>query len=146
MADELILEPSDGRTRRRTAKAKLKLVDKQSSSPTMRLEAAFRAAYEETWKFPYYQTSPIEDRTHLKRMIEQLGEELATSLVADFFKAVVEVHKGGDPIVSRSRSSSIRDFNYHAPYLLLQRRRGPKLADRTAENVFEIAKAMGRTK
>jgi len=144
VADELILEPSDGRKRRRVAKAKLKLVDKPSSSPTMRLEAAFRTAYEETWKFPYYQTSPIEDRTHLKRMIEQIGEETATSLLTDFFKAVVPVAEGGDPVVSRSRCSSIRDFNYHAQYLLLQRRRGPKLADRTAENVAEVLKAMGR--
>lgn len=142
--DELILEPPDGRKRRRVAKAKLALVKKPSQSPTMRLEAAFRAAYEETWKFPYYQTSPAEDRGHLKRMIEQLGEETATSLVADFFRAVVPVCDGGDPVVSRSRCSSIRDFSYHAQYLLLQRRRGPQLATRTAENLSEVLKAMGR--
>ena len=142
-------ELSDSRRRRKTAKMTLDDILKRRATsmtvtPATRVEAAFRLAYERTWGFPYFQTSPSEDRHHINAILEQLGEDAILRLVNDFFDAVRPIAQGGDPVVSKCRCSNVRDFNYHAQYLLLKRQRGPQLAGRTADNVVEIRKAMGR--
>jgi len=143
VTDELTLEPPGGKRKRKVPTPQEKL---DSGSPTVRLEGAFQLAYEKQWGFPYFQTSPAEDRKHLAQMHAQLGEETACGLIAEFFAAVRPVAQGGDPVVSRCRHSNVRDFAFHAQYLLLRRKRGAALADRTADNVSEIMKATGRTR
>ena len=146
--DDLTLEsPPNGDRRHKKRKPAVRQTPEQklqSSSLTMRLEGAFEIGYATTWGIPYFQTSPAEDRKHLKAIGDQLGEDGGMALITAFFHAVVPVTKGGDPVVSRSRFSNIRDLSYHTQYLLLQRSRGPKIADRTSDNLHEATKAMGR--
>lgn len=137
--DGLTLVPPEGR-RRRKAPAK----PKPGASLTVVLERRFRELYEQTWGFPYFQTSVAEDRKHLKGIGEQLGEADGLALVEAFFAAVRPVSHGGDPVVSRCRNSNVRDLAFHAQYLLLKRSRGHGVADRTADNLHEVAKAMGK--
>lgn len=143
--DQFLQAPTATKGRRKTVAKKTPEDKLRSESATVRLEGHFEIGYQLTWNFPYYQTSPAEDRGHLKRMHEKLGEETAHWLIDEFFAAVVPVAKGGDPIVSKSRHSNVRDLSYHVPHLLTRRQRGT-LSDKTASNVHEIAKAMGRAK
>lgn len=148
MPEELRLTPSTGRRRKRAHQTPQQKLD--SSSPVVRLEGAFQIAYEALWGFPVI-LNPARDRTILKDMIEQLGsgdeavgEKVVASLIPKFFSAVRPVQHGGDPVVSKSRYSNVMDFRYHAQHLMLLEKRGPLLADRTASNVDEVSKAMGR--
>ena len=147
MPDDLDLQPSDGaRVKKRKPRAEQTPQEKiASSSPVVRTEGAFQMAYQETWRIPVV-LNHARDRAILKRLIDQLGEDLVRSLIPDFFRAVVPPAKGGDPIVSRSRWSNVMDFGYHAQYLLLKRQRGATPTERTANNVAEITKAMGKGK
>lgn len=152
--DDLVLESTTNGARPRKKRgpiAQQAPEDKlKSDSVVVRLEGAFQIAYQQQWGFPVI-LNYGRDRAVLKKLAEQLGEgderkgeTLTASLMKDFFRAVRPVSQGGDPAVSRCRYSNIPDFGYHAQYLLLQRRRGPTLAARTADNVSEIAKATGR--
>lgn len=146
MSDELTLRPSEGKVRKKRAPM---TIEGRLKSPTlsMRLLGKFMVGYANEWGHPYpVQFFERRDLTILKKMGEAWDEELVTSLMVDFFVAVRPVHKGGDPVVSKSRSSHVSDFMYHAQYLLLKRSRGSQLQDRTASNVHEISKAMGRKK
>lgn len=141
MSDELVLEPTDPKRRRKRQTPADKL---KSPSLTVRLEGVFEAEYEQCWKIPYFQTTPGEDRKKLKQLGEQLGEAGAVALIREFFVAVRPVTQGGDPVVSRCRFSNVRDLSFQTQYLLLQRSRGPQLSDRTATNIAEVARATGR--
>lgn len=114
-----------------------------SGSPTIRAEGAFQIAFESGWGFPVI-LNEIRDRTILKKLIDQIGEQAVLDLIPVFIRASQPVTRGGDPVVSRCRFANIPDFCYHAQYLLKKARSGPTLSDRTAENVAEAMKATGR--
>ena len=146
MADDenFALQP----TARRRAKPRERMTAERrllSENPTARLYGRFQVGYAKQWGIPLI-LNERRDQAILKELESQLGEELVASLIAQFFDAVRPVQQGGDPVVSRSRFSNLPDFKYHAQYLLLQRSRGPALAERTASNVHEIGKAMGLNK
>lgn len=139
MTDELILESDDGKKPSATAEIRLR-----SKSPVERLYGYFIQQYERAWGIPLI-LCVARDRAILKRFCDQLGEIETRTLIDEFFRAVRPVAKGGDPVVSKSRWSNLMDLSYHAQYLLLKRSRGNQLADRTASNLAEIRKAMGKS-
>jgi len=146
MSDELVLRPSEGKIRK---KRKPMTVEDRLKSPTlsMRLLGKFMVGYAKAWGHPYpVQFFEVKDLSILKKMGEAWGEDVVTSLIVDFFLAARPVEKGGDPVVSKVRSSHVSDFMYHSQYLMLKRSRGSPLQEKTASNVHEVTKAMGRKK
>lgn len=115
-----------------------------AGSATERLLGLFQLEFQRAWGFPV-RIEAARDRALLKRMHEQWGEETVSGLVPEFLRAAAPVHQGGDPVVSRCRAADVRDFYHHAPYLLLQRVRGPQLDRTTASNLHELFKAMRPT-
>lgn len=126
--DELILrskQPKPTKPRRQV-----------SDGSTVRVEQAFKSAFEQRWGFPLI-CNPGRDRKLLKGLIGQWGEAETAVLIPLFFATT-------DPEIRRCRFYNIPDFAYWSLKLRRIHGNGAGLQGRTAENVHEIAKAMGK--
>ena len=136
--DELILRPKEPTARRqRTAKAPTAIED---LSPTVRIEMAFKLAFERRFGFPMagVMYKAPRDRKLLKDIIAQEGESGTLALVHAFFGTT-------DPQIRyKARCYNVPDFSFFAPRLkLLQHGKDAHVHERTASNRDEIRKAMG---
>lgn len=139
--DELVLRPQEVKTQKpRRAKAPKKPKALEDYSPTYRAELAFKAAFEERFKFPMagVMFKMARDRKLLKDTIAEEGEAGTIALIQLFFRCT-------DPQIKRCRFYNVPDFRYWAPRLkLLSSGNHTDMHERTASNVHEISKAMGR--
>lgn len=132
MTDDLTLSPDAPR------RARKRSGDASTPAPSVRLEQQFKAEFERCWGFPPIMNPP-RDRKLLKTLVDQWDEAIVSALIPFFFTTT-------DPEVRRSRFYNVPDFYYWAPKLRrLQNGSGP-VHERTAANINEIAKAMGRDK
>jgi hypothetical protein len=141
---ELVLKPTEGKVRKKRKPLSAMTIDERLKSPTMsmRLLGHFMRNYERRWSHPYYlvlnkHESPSLDLKILGDMGEQWGEEVVVELIEEFFVST-------DPQVRRSRSYNTRDFQFCAPKLRMSKHGGGDIADKTASNIHEVSKAMGR--
>lgn len=127
--------------------AKPRRMRKPKAEPavSVRLEREFKVQFQTRYGFP-----PIvcegRDRKLLNTLVEQWGEEAVFELMRDFFLATRPGATGYQEI-RRLRWHNIPDFYTGAQ--ILRRLHGDRtadLSDRTAANVSEIARAMGRDK
>jgi hypothetical protein len=132
--DELTLEPTDGKKKKRRQTPQEKLA---SSSATVRLEGLFQIEFEKRWGFAYV-LNEARDRTLLKKLIDAWGEPATAAIIPEFFTTT-------DPQITRCRFYNVPDFSYWAPKLRMAQR-GGDLHERTQANVHEITKAMGPRK
>lgn len=144
---ELVLEPSpaEGKVRKKRKPLSEMTVDERLKSQTMsmRLLGHFMLNYERRWGHPYYlvlnkNDSPSLDLKILGDLGDQWDEDVVIELIVLFFTTT-------DPQVRRSRSYNTRDFQFCAPKLRMSLTdRGADIADKTASNIHEVSKAMGR--
>lgn len=134
--DELVLRAPEGKLRPRRKATSLE--DRlKSKALSMRLLGKFMIAYEKRWGFPYAVTvAERRDLSILKKLGEEWGEDAVTETFDLFFTST-------DPQVRRSRFYNVPDFLYWAPRLRMASRNGD-VHDKTASNIHEISKAMGR--
>ncbi len=112
---------------------------KPSPSLAMRLEEEFKQAWLRAWPgVPLVDYHYGRDRKILKDLGEKLGEDGAVALIADFFEAVKT-----DPEVMRGSNPNVPWLQMKAQHLLLRKARRRPHA-RTAENIAEAKKAMGK--
>lgn len=112
-----------------------------SKSLSQRLLGHFMQHYERKWNHPYFLVldsktkSPRRDLRILGDLGGQWGEEVVVDLIELFFATT-------DPRVTRSNYATT-DFQFHAPRLR-HAQAGGDISDKTAGNIHEISKAMGR--
>ncbi len=111
---------------------------KKSDGSTARAEEAFKAAFARRFPGVKQLWSYGRDRKLLKDLITQTDEyTVVDELIPEFFTTT-------DPQVTRLQYR-VTDLAYVAQRLLLNRsRRGKQLHPRTAENINEAQKAMGK--
>lgn len=139
MSDELTLRPPEGKIRK---KRKPMTVDDRLASPTLsqRLLGRFMVRYHKKWGFPYaVSVAEVRDLGILKKLGEEWGEEATGETIDGFFEST-------DPQVRKCRFYNVPDFLYWAPKIRMAKTLGGDLAEKTAGNVHEITKAMGRKK
>lgn len=109
-----------------------------SDGSTIRVEEAFKAAYEKRWGFTLMMNPPRDRRT-LKRLIGAWGEDAIMALIDFFFTTT-------DPQITRVRDYNVPNFEHWAPYMRrMMNGHGPRAVhERTAETLREIRKATGR--
>jgi hypothetical protein len=119
-----------------------KINGEESNSPVVRVEAKFVRLHEKRYGF-----KPIvsygRDRSLLKKLIEQWGEEATSEMVDAFFAATWPGGIGYQEI-RRMRWHNIQDFYQGAQIIRRLQQSGGELQDRSAANAHEIAKAMGK--
>lgn len=141
---ELVLQPTEGKVRKKRKSLGEMTVDERLKSPTLsqRLLGQFMLHYERRWGFPYFLVlnpktkAPTLDLKILGDLGEQWGEQVVIELIVLFFTTT-------DPQVRRCRSYNTKDFQYWAPKLRMSQH-GGDVADKTASNIHEVSKAMGR--
>lgn len=146
MADdnELTLEAPGKLRPRRKQLTHAEQVEQMLRSPSvsMRLLGAWCTRYENTtnsvkrWAFPYSLHARTRDLAIFKRMAESWAEADIVAVMDEFFAT-------SDPRVMRS-NYSVTDFQFHAPRLRQSQQTGGDVSDKTASNIHEISKAMGR--
>lgn len=139
--DELELRPSEEKPKRkRAAKAP---PTSQSDGSTVRVENAFKAGFEQRYKFPIGNVlyKPARDRKILKTMVADLGEPEVLALIQDFFFT----YSGDRHIKFVTRAGTVRNFQSCLERLIVLRHgQNVDLDDRAAANRREIDKAMGK--
>lgn len=140
---ELTSPTVEGKVRKKRKPLSAMTVDERLKSPTMsmRLLGHFMLNYQRRWGHPYYlvlnkNESPSLDLKILGDFGAQWGEEVVIELIVLFFSTT-------DPQVRRSRSYNTRDFQFCASKLRMSSE-GGDIADKTASNIHEVSKAMGR--
>lgn len=143
---ELVLSspPAEGVVRKpRKANGDMTVAERLASKVlSQRLLGHFMTHYARKWGHPYYLVldpktkSPRRDLKILGDFGDQWGEAATVRTIETFFTTT-------DPLVTRCRSYNTVDFQYHAPRLR-QAQAGGGISDKTANNIHEISKAMGR--
>ena len=142
--NDFTLAPNASGTPKRR-KSPVALVDQTA---TVRLEAAYMQSFEKAWGFPITKFGkrmyvPARDRKLLKDLVADVGEDMALSLVNDFFFT----HRHDRYIRSRTPSGTVRNFISCVERLLILRNgHAPLTDDRTAQNNSEIERAKGPRK
>lgn len=134
--DELVLRAPEGKVRK---KRKLMTVEDRLKSPTLsqRLLGKFMVDYHTRWGFPYaVSVAEVRDLGILKKLGAEWGEDAVSETIKLFFTST-------DPQVRRCRFYNVPDFLYWAPKLRMAQS-GGDIADKTASNIHEVSKAMGR--
>lgn len=106
-----------------------------SKTMSMRLLGAWCVAYQERWGFPYSLHAKPRDLGILKKLGESWDEQPTVDTIRTFFTTT-------DPRVTRT-NYAVTDFQYHAARLRMAQA-GADINDKTASNIHEISKAMGR--
>lgn len=141
---ELVLQPTEGKVRkpRKQLTHAEKVAQMQASkSMSMRLLGAWCTQYEHTrntvkrWGFPYSLHAQTRDLAILKKMGEDWGEDETLAVMRAFFATT-------DPRIMRT-NYEMTDFRFHAARLRMAQA-GGEMHDKTASNIHEISKAMGR--
>jgi len=136
--DELVLHAPEGKLRpRRKQLTHAEKVQQmlQSKAASMRMLGAFCVAHARKWPFPYSLHAMPRDLKILKQLADSWGEEAVVDTIKLFFAST-------DPRVKNS-NYAVTDFQYHAPRLRMAQA-GGDVAEKTASNIHEISKAMGR--
>lgn len=142
---ELTPPPAEGKVRKPVrALADMTIEERiASSTPSMHALGVFMQRHVERWTFPPFLAidpktkSPRRDLKIFGDFIKQWGLPVVLELIETFFSTT-------DPRVTRCNYSAT-DFQYHAPRLrMAQAGGGSDISDKTASNVHEISKAMGR--
>ena len=144
--EELTLEPTGKKPRRKAAPRTRRTPAERmaSDNPVERVFGAFEQAFQARYHFPVI-VSDARDRSILKRLVEQWGEADVLALVDQFFSATRPGGRGYQEI-RRLRWHNVADFSNGAQILRRLNGAGPggDLHERTASNVDEVAKALGR--
>ncbi len=116
---------------------------KKAPSESVQLEEAFWAAFFAEFHFLPPRLHKARDRDNLNKLVAALGSPAEVlRLIPLFFAA----HRARDPQIRRRPCMNIQDFFYSVEHLLFMERQGGQadLHPRTAENIHEVTKAMGR--
>lgn len=141
---ELVLQPTpEGKVRKPRKSLGDMTIEERIASGTMsmRLLGHYMKHYVARWGFPPFLVldpktkSPRRDLKIFGDFGRQWGEAVVLDLLQEFFTTT-------DPRITRSNYMAT-DFQYHAPRLRMARA-GGDVHDKTASNIHEISKAMGR--
>jgi len=136
--EELELVAPEGKVRpKRKALTHAEQVAQMLASTTESMQAlgAFCVAWEGKWPFPYSLHAKTRDLGILKKLCESWGLQAVVDTIRLFFTTT-------DPRVTRT-NYAVTDFQYHAARLRMAQA-GGDINDKTAGNIHEISKAMGR--
>lgn len=143
---ELVLSspPAEGVVRKpRRANADMTVEERLASKvPSQKLLGHFMTHYQRKWGHPYYLVLDPKTKSP-RRDLKILGDFAAQWGYDDTLQVIVTFFTTTDPLVTRCRSYNTVDFQYHAPRLR-QAQVGGGISDKTASNIHEISKAMGR--